>query len=270
MRIELQSGLVGEARKIRGDEMEKMADRIKSGGGNIFAPVVQACWESTLDVGPYSFVALGDGKFDWRRVATTDLMDAMIQLRMATLRDGHLYSFMVRCGGPGCASPKYLWDIDLSQDLELRPISETARSILSSGGHFEVKVGGRQVFFDVRRVAQAEAIEKQMKALGHKTAQEPALVAMQLVRVDGLKSNDPRSLYRFALDLDWNDVLDLYEQMRAVEWGYNLFDLETRCPECGWEQEVALPFDPTFFRPSRSTKKVATESLAASPLSSEG
>src|SRR5262249_28844689 len=152
-----------------------------------------------------------------------------------SLPEGHAYSFLVRCSS---CSQRYAWEIDLTKELEVKSIDEVVRERLLAGLRFEANVAGKRVEVDVGRGTQGESIRKQMKAMPRRSVTEPELIAMQLVRVDGLSGQDPRSLYRFALDLDWGDVLDLYHQMQDVEWGYKLDAIETRCDSCGWEQEI--------------------------------
>ncbi len=272
MLIQCPSGLIGEARKIRGQEMSDMAERAEGTGGNIFAPVVRACWEATSDAGPYRFIELGDAKVDFARVATDDLMYALLQLRIQSLKDGHLYHFPVKCAGCG---GKYEWTVNLVEDLEVRPIRDDVKETLLSGAPFVGSVAGKRVEFDIRRVAQMEALRAEMKKLKRRKISEPELIGAQLLRIDGLKAQDRRSLYRFALDLEWSDVLDLYEQMQAISWGYDLLDLQVRHDACGEEQEIVFPFERTFFRPGKSsqeqtTAKDSTDTPSASAGSSPG
>lgn len=269
MLIQCPSGLTGEAREIRGQEMSDMADRAEGAGGNIFAPVVRACWEKTSDSGPYPFIELGDTKVDFARVATDDLLYALLQLRIHSLgKEGHLYHFPVKCTGCG---EKYQWTVDLAADLVVKPIREDVKKTLLSGGPFSANVAGKRVEYDIRRVAQMEALRAEMKRLQRRRVSEPEMIGAQLLRVEGLKSQDRRSLYRFALDLAWSDVLDLYEEMQAISWGYNLLDLQVLHKECGEEQDIIFPFGRTFFRHGKSSQAKADEQASTgTPSASAG
>jgi hypothetical protein len=196
-------------------------------------------------------------KFDWKRINLGDIHYALLRLRAASLPDGHLYAFQVKC--ESCGEP-YPWELDIINDLRVQALPESSAEIIRTGGRHEATAAGRRVEFELRRLSQIGTIRKEMKRMQRRGMSLAESVAMQVAHVDGLKSQDMRSIYRFVLDLDWDEVLSLRDQFDEADGMVLLDGVDTKCIHCKWQQEITLPFGKTFFRPPK--RKATTEKMS--------
>ncbi len=95
--ITCPSRLTGRIRGMKVREERILSDRkLAKAGGQIDALLV-ACWEETLDAGPYDF---GEKTIDWGRVLQGDRFFALLRLRALTY--GPQYAFAVPCQNEAC------------------------------------------------------------------------------------------------------------------------------------------------------------------------
>ena len=91
------SGLSGRIRGMKVREERILADRKLAKNGGQVDELLAACWEETLDPGPYDF---GDKVIDWGQVLQGDRFFALLQIRALTY--GPEYAFAVNCHSDGC------------------------------------------------------------------------------------------------------------------------------------------------------------------------
>ena len=95
--ITCPSGLTGRIRGMKVREERVLADRkLAKSGGQVDA-LLGACWEETLEPGPYDF---GDKDIDWGAVLQGDRFFALLQVRALTY--GPTYAFALGCQNEGC------------------------------------------------------------------------------------------------------------------------------------------------------------------------
>lgn len=278
MLIELPSGLKGEVRKIRGSETIELAERATSQGqGNSIGAVLRGCWLQTLDPGPYAHAADGQGP-DWDRVLKGDLLAGLLALRAASVVDGARYDFHVQCTA---CKVRYGWTVlDLMNDLPVRrlpaesaerlraglPFQATAadpdgpqvlRAVTANAAGAAATPGTHALTFDLMLPAQDAVLRALMKSMGRKRATPVESLAAQTRTIDG-EARSPAARQRFFKDLDLGELNRLRDLYDAADCGIDV-DILTTCPEeCGWQQETALPFGRTFWRPeTRPPLKVA-------------
>ncbi|MFV2072218.1 MAG: hypothetical protein ACC742_06145 [Thermoanaerobaculales bacterium] len=105
--INCPSGLTGRIRGMKVREERILADRkLAKNGGQVDA-LLSACWEETLESGPYDF---GDKVIEWGQVLPGDRFFALLQIRALTY--GPEYAFAVNCQNDGCRT-RIEWKINL-------------------------------------------------------------------------------------------------------------------------------------------------------------
>ena len=108
------SGLTGCISGMKVREERVLDDRkLAKSGGQVDA-LLGACWQDTLEPGPYDF---GDKDIDWGAVLQGDRFFALLQVRALTY--GPTYAFALGCQNEGCRA-RFEWELDLTE-LPVRP-----------------------------------------------------------------------------------------------------------------------------------------------------
>lgn len=110
-----------------------LADRKLAKAGAQLDPILAACWEETLDRGPYDFA---DKQIDWSKVLVGDRLFTLIQIRVASY--GPDYDFSIQCENRGCRA-KIEWELNLL-DLPVVALSDKSRASFLSGNRFETRL----------------------------------------------------------------------------------------------------------------------------------
>jgi hypothetical protein len=250
--ITCPSGLQGRVRGMRVREERVLADRKLAKGGGQVEALLGACWEETLDPGPYGFES---GRADWAQVLQGDRFYALLRVR--TLTYGPLYAFSVACREEGCRAA-IEWELDLF-DLPVRPLSEASRAAFASGNRFETRLpdAGHRAWFRLLTGADEQRLTAMARGPG-----ERAFSAMLALRVLELEGVDPQQKRRALEDLSLRDADFLLGEFDRVDCGVDTA-IEVECPRCVATQEVELPFDRTFFLPG-TAKTARRKALRAS------
>jgi len=95
--ITCPSGLKGSIRAMLVREERILADRKLAKAGGQVDELLAACWEETLEAGPYDF---GDKVIDWGKVLQGDRFFALLKIRALTY--GVKYAFSVPCQNDAC------------------------------------------------------------------------------------------------------------------------------------------------------------------------
>lgn len=248
--ITCPSGIVGRIRGMKAREERVLADRKLARSGAQLEQILAACWEETLDPGPYDF---GEQPIDWGKVLQGDRFFAMLQIRV--LSYGPEYAFSVPCENRGCRA-RIEWELDL-RDLPVRTLSGESRAAFLGGNRFETVLpdAGRKVVF--RLLTGAD--ERRMAALRRAAGERPitTLLGFRLESIDGV---EPRDKQKFIEDLGMADVTFLLGEFDRVDCGVDT-EIEVECPECFGTTRIELPFEKGFFLPSmRRTEPGATTS----------
>ena len=105
--ITCPSGLSGRLRGMKVREERILADRKLSRDGGQIDQLLKACWEETVDQGPYDF---GDRTIDWQKVLQGDRFHTLLRIRALTY--GPEYAFTVHCQNEACRA-RVDWELDL-------------------------------------------------------------------------------------------------------------------------------------------------------------
>lgn len=240
--ITCPSGLAGRIRGLKTREERILADRKLARDGTQLDQLLAACWEETLDAGPYDF----GGAVDWGKVLQGDRFFALLQIRCASY--GADYAFTIPCESRACRA-RIAWEVDL-RELPIRPLSPDSRARFVAGNRLDTVLGatGRRVTFRLPTGAD----ERRMGQLRQSMGDRP-LSTVLACRVEAIEGVEPRDRQAFIEDLPMSEVMGLLAEMDRVDCGV-VTSLEVECPECLAVQGVELPFDRGFFLPATPTR----------------
>ena len=238
--INCPSGLTGRIRGMKVREERILSDRKLAKSGGQVDELLAACWEETLEAGPYNF---GDKVIDWGQVLQGDRFFALLQIRALTY--GPEYAFAINCQSDGCRT-RIQWEINLP-DLPVRPLSEESLAALGDGNRFETVLpdSGKRVWFRLLTGADERKLPQLRRSAGDKL-----LSAMLAFRVSEVEGVDARERRKFIEDLTMRDADFLVDEFDRVDCGVDTA-IEIECPECFATQEIELPFERTFFMPGK-------------------
>jgi len=241
--ITCPSGLTGILRGMKVREERILADRqLAKSGGQVDA-LLAACWEQTIDPGPY---AVGDGPLAWGKVLQGDRLYALLQLRIATY--GPDYAFSVPCTRDACRA-KIEWQLSLA-DLPVRTLSDASCAAFIAGNRFETTLpgSGKKLWFRLL-VGDDERKLPQLR----RAAPDRVFSGLLAYRVHEIEGIEPRHTRAFLEDMSLQDASVLLAEIERVDCGVET-SIDIECPECGHEQSIDLP----FFGLLSPTKKTTT------------
>jgi len=165
--------------KVR--EERVLADRKLAKSGGQIDELLAACWEETLDAGPYT---LGEGgKLDLGKVLQGDRFFALLMLRALTY--GPEYAFGVGCRNDNCRA-RIEWELDLTK-LPVRKLSEESRAAFVAGNRFETTLpdAGKRVRF---RLLTGDD-ERKLPAIQRSAPDKllSAVLAYRVLDIDGVE-----------------------------------------------------------------------------------
>jgi hypothetical protein len=238
--ITCPSGLTGRIRAMLVREERVLGDRKLAKAGGQVDELLAACWEETLEAGPYDF---GDKVIDWGKVLQGDRFVALLKIRALTY--GAKYAFSVPCQNDACRA-RIEWELDLNE-LPCRPLSEESRTAFTGGNRFETVLpdSGKRVWFRLLTGADERKLPQLRRGAGDRLLS--AMLAFRVVEVEGVEARDRRKVIE---ELPMRDADFLVDEFDRVDCGVDT-TVEIECPECFASQEVDLPFDRTFFMPAK-------------------
>jgi hypothetical protein len=255
--ITCPSGLSGTLRGMKVREEKILVDRKLANSGGQLDELLRACWEDTVDPGPYTFEG---PRPDWSAVLQGDRFYVLLQLRALTY--GPEYSFAVTCREQRCRS-RIDWELDLC-DLPVRPLTDGSRTLFLNGNRFPTVLpdAGKEVFFKLMTGAD----ERRLPALRRKAGDRllSATLVYRLVEIEGVEPKDKR---RFVEELTLADARHLGEEFQRVDCGVET-SIDIECPHCFAVQAVDLPFDQDFFLPTKGRFSQTSTSTGGAKASS--
>jgi hypothetical protein len=252
--ITCPSGLSGRIRSMRTREERILADRRLAKSGGQLDEIIAACWEETLEPGPYAF---GTGPADWTRVLQGDRFYALLAIRIASY--GSSYDFDVTCSNRDCRAT-IPWTLDL-RTLPVRVLADESRAGFVSGRNFEAILprAGRRVTFRL-----LTGTDERRMAAQRRTAGERPLSIVLGMRIESIEGVDARDKAAFIDDLEMEDVTFLLGEFDRVDCGVET-EISVECPECYGISRVELPFERGFFLPQRRKPSAAPTSSSPRP-----
>ena len=239
--ITCPSGLTGRVRGMKVREERILADRKLAKSGGQIDELLAACWEETIDAGPYTLPE--NGKLDLGKVLQGDRFFALLMVRALTY--GPEYAFGVNCRNANCRA-RIEWEIDLTK-LPVRQLSDESRAAFIGGNRFETTLpdAAKRVRFKLLTGDD----ERKLPALQRSSPDRllSAVLAYRVLDIDGV---DAKSKRQFIEDLSMSDADFLVDEFDRVDCGVDT-TIEIECPECFTQQEIELPFDKEFFLPGK-------------------
>jgi hypothetical protein len=244
---------------MKAREERILADRKLAKSGAQVEQILSACWEETLDPGPYSF---GLSAPNWSEVLVGDRLYALLEVRAVSY--GPMYEFGVTCSNRECRS-RIDWELDL-RDLPVTRLSDESRSALLAGRTFRTALprAGRALEFRLLRGADERRMSAQRRASG-----ERPLTTMLAMRIESIEGVDTKDKLRFLEDLEMADVSFLLGEFDRVDCGVET-EIEVECPDCLGLTTVELPFEKGFFLPQRKRPSAASSSSSLRSSSTAG
>lgn len=248
MQMVLPSGMVTEARKIQGREIEALAaatERRATGTG--VAKILHATWLSTEVAGPYKY---GTGAMDWRFVASGDVLSALIQHRIAVR--GPSYDFSARCEKCGHRNEQTV----RLDELVMQPFPESTVERLKANLPLEAAFpDGRKFTFGMDCIEREDYLTEQLKQLKRRpewrdhTATWIDRVAARMRSIEDFEhSNQFMKRLELLLGMDADYLYPVKEAIDAADCGVDT-GVEFICEECHWKQEEDFPLGAAFFNP---------------------
>jgi len=236
--ISCPSGLSGRVRGMKVREERVLSDRKLAKAGSQLEELLTACWEATVEPGPYDF---GDRTIDWGSVLQGDRFFALLNIRALTY--GSDYGFAVSCRN--CRS-RIEWEVELTK-LPVRPLSPESRAAFIAGNRFETTLpdAGKRVWFKLLTGDD----ERKLPAL-QRAAPDRLLSSVLAYRVLEIEGVDPKDKRAFLEDLTLRDADFLVDEFDRVDCGVDT-TIEVECPDCREVQDIDLPFDSAFFLPGK-------------------
>ena len=239
--ITCPSGLSGRIRGMKVKEEQILTDRKLAKTHGQSDALLKACFLELTSAAPYDFT----DAVSWDRVLQSDRLYVLLQIRVAT--HGPSYGFGVDCQNAACRA-KIEWELDLNE-LPMRPMSDETRSGFVRGNEFFATLPGSGTRVSFRLPVGAD--ERLMAQLRRQSQDRvlSAMLAHQIIHIEGVET----SVRAYVEDLSMGDADFLLEEFDRLDFGVETA-IDIECSECQCEQEVELPFDQTFFLPSRSKK----------------
>ncbi len=237
--VQCPSGLTGRIRKMKASEARKVWQRGKSASADPFGDLIAACWVETQELGPYELN--GHGQLDWTKVILGERLCVLNALRVHTL--GPLYEFSVNCERQACGE-RIEWEVDLS-DLSVKELTDENLESFANGNRFETTLPGAgcKVWFKMLLGQDEAKLARRTRSTSNLDVID--IIKYRTLEVEGIEKH---KLSRFLDDLDWDDVVHLWNTFQEVDCGLDTrFDI--RCPQCNAVQRVDLPFDQAYLLP---------------------
>jgi len=182
-------------------------------------------------------------------------------LYMRCLSYGGDYSFNYRCEECG---EKMRHTMDLEKDLEVtyaddeHLLEALETPLLEEPFSLHFPVNDKTIRWRMLRGRDEIAVDKYVKRMRQSSrkslpkGEDPGYayrLARRIVEIDGEEPSISDALGLIE-SLRGKDALAIRQAIRSVDFGVEQ-DLHPICDNCGWENEVSLPLDKTFFLPER-------------------
>ncbi|MGO8992179.1 MAG: hypothetical protein ACLQVI_02545 [Polyangiaceae bacterium] len=255
--ITCPSGLAGTVRGMKVREEKILVDRKLAKSGGQLDELLSACWEDTLEPGPYTFEG---PRPEWGKVLLGDRFYALLRIRCATY--GPEYAFAVTCSDARCRA-RIDWEIDL-RELPIRTLPESSRAAFLGGNRFPTRLPDADRHITFRLLVGDD--EKRLPNLRRQAADRllSASLAYRITEIEGVEPKDKR---RFVEDLSMRDAAYLASEFERVDCGIET-SFEVECPSCLAVQRVELPFDADFLMPKQVPRSPTSSSTRGGKPSS--
>lgn len=240
---------------MTGVELGILTNKAKGETGQVLDELLGRCW-TTSEPGPY-----GDS-FDWDNAYAADIAVAMIGLRTTTF--GDVYDFRTKCGeGIRLSCGKtFDYSINLSEELSIYEIPKESIESDELFDVFDFDGAEHQIRFKLLRgrdSAKTRKIARQRKRDNMEVHPSTLSLTERIISItkpDGSVIEKWNDRYEFILNAGIDEQRDLIDLLDDHDGGVET-DIDIKCPHCGNEYSITLPFQGAeFWVPrKRSAKK---------------
>lgn len=246
--VKCPSGMTGRIRGLKGREFRMLGNKRDIRSGDTFDKILTSCWLGVEEPGPYD-TEKGNAP-DWSKVLVADRFYILIQMRVTTF-PGEPYTFGLSCADADDCGKKFEWDLPLDE-LTSEPIPKDVLRKMEAGKPLTTEIAGRLVTFALPTGATEK---KSAKFIKRDEIDMVGILATRLVEVKGLEKKEWDA---WLDDLDFVELRDFLAVLDESDGGVDT-EIDIRCPHCGYEWKLDLPFGKAFFMPpkKKATKKAA-------------
>lgn len=261
MSVKLPSGMIIEVRGLT----VRDGRWLTNDDPQISVPLLENCCVGVVDPGPYDFT----DKVDWNKALEGDRFYALIAIREASY-PGDPYSLQLGCGSRTCKGKRFGWDINLAELLDKKTqwLSDPDAALFKAGNRFEAILPcvkpERKFAFKLKTGGDTTRTRKiiELKKNGSKQQKESLnsmaeVVASYIVSIEGVESKRA-AILDFLEGCPLGTVDRLLPLIQSHDCGVDT-TVQARCPNCGSEVRVELPFDAGFIMPHSTRAKSQLE-----------
>lgn len=283
--ISCPSGLSIDVRALKTREAKILSDRELGRSGGIVRELLAQCTTELIDPGIYAFE---NEKLNWSKVLLGDRLFALLEIRRLSWGDEYMIRVRCEEEGCK-EQFEHPVDLGELMATRVRALSEASAATFKDGNRFETRVPstvqyetktvevtddatgelvkrtqrvavagtGTRVWFklplgedEARAAALRQSVKVGKKSLGLKSGEGAfnALLeaaAMRVIEIEGIDMGRRRAYLDDLAMRDLRGLMSLFEEADCgVETG-----LSITCRACGWQQEMELPFEKSFFFP---------------------
>lgn len=232
--IQCPSGLSGHVRGLKGKEAAIFTDKVAMKSGQFLDRILKACWEETLEPGPYQMGK--DGKPTWSEVLSGDRLFLFLRVRAETL--GEIYEAQIKC--PECGK-RIQKEVNLLE-LELKTLSPEDMEGFVNGNVLTGELpDGKEFTF---RLATGQ---DELRAA--KLGEDASMSQILATRITGVEGESSVRAYLDEAPLPY--LFAVLAEMQRRDCGVDTgIQFECKCGEAG---KIDLPFGRGFLVPEQRT-----------------
>lgn len=253
MLVTCPSGLSFQARRWKIGDRKNLHDRKLLRQGLLMRKMLEAIDEGLESPGPYEFAP--GKKISWSDVCFSDIIDALVDVRIATKP---VLDYDENCAQCGAKIPL---SIDL-QNLSRVPMSAEGKQYLSTGEPVVKEIATGETNADGSSETMSIKLQmffgKDLTRLANLYKQDPksminVQMAMHIASVEtgnGAPITEFRKVLEWYQDQSWDFHNNLDDEVASFTGGVHTL-VSMDCEQCNAEQEAALPFGAEFYYPKK-------------------
>jgi hypothetical protein len=240
--VALPSGARALVRGLKLKEFQMFSDKRLVRSGDIVSKIVETCFESWADPGPYP------DKMPWGKLLVGDQVAMILGIRVAT--HGPSFDFKITC--PSCRT-SFEWGLSLDELAEqnTKPYSDEALTAYSTNTPCKFHIADKIVELMPLTMEMSKVImraQQSAQATADKTGGPIDDLEAIAARIHSVEGMDRKQLAGWVGDFEGADMTAYREANEQMEGGIDTA-IDVRCPEidCRFRFEVDLPLDPQRF-----------------------
>jgi len=231
-RVVCPSGLVGEVRALRVAEIMAMQDPKALRQGKVFNQLVQSCWVSTLEPGPYHFDMTKPPP--WPHMLHCDKIVALREIRALT--GGSDYEFEMKCSS---CEHRYMW-VQPLREMQTKPLPRETIEHVRQQQLFKLNIGDDLVEFRQLLNSDDEQLVRLTRDGVNPTTAGFICRIVKVTGSDGTQYTDNQELSTWIDNLGPIEYDELEIGLDKTDGGL-ILEVTAECPKCGFSEGVVVP-----------------------------